>query len=286
MTTNSIFSIIAAFTVLCQWGVSSAAAAAEARKIALLSDPHLILSTEAEPTSDAAPFRARFEKAIAEANAENVDLVLIAGDLANKGKKEEWAEFAQLIKTISAPTFYVPGNHDVGPKPNIKGSKDRISSSRYARYKAALGEGFWVQEVAGLRIIGVTGSLFGIGLPEEEAQWQMLEKELAAPATMPTILLSHYPLFAKTQDEPGGGYWNIEPEPRQRLRELIKSGGVCAVLSGHLHYPILYRIEDVVYAGAPAISFGVPRGKQWTGWALITIPAQGEIRAEWRFLPE
>src|SRR5437899_316468 len=53
------------------------AAAKVLARVALLSDPHVNRATN----GDAANFKARFEKAIAQVNAAKVDIVLIAGDL-------------------------------------------------------------------------------------------------------------------------------------------------------------------------------------------------------------
>lgn len=270
--------VLYALVIFFQWQPVDASASEEIA-LALVADPHVTLSTDGEKAS----YGPHFEEAIRQINAAGVALVLIAGDLANEGRKEEWTEFNRLIKKFSAPVLFIPGNHDVGPKPN-SGKESAVTSKRYGRYTAALGEGFWVKDLAGVRIIGITGSLLGTGLPEEASQWEMLEKSLASPSPLPTILLTHYPLFLKSPNELGGGYWNVEVEPRQRLFSLIKSGGVCAVLTGHLHRSFLLKHDGVLYAGAPAVSFGLPRGKEPAGWGLVTVEKQGDLRVEWKHL--
>lgn len=258
---------------------SRAAGPNEEIKIALLADPHCTLATEGRKGT----YRGHFEEVIQQVNAAGVDLVLIAGDLADSSKPEQWALFQEMIKALSAPVLYVPGNHDVGPKPNT-GKEGVTHSKRIEAYEKALGPSFWVKEIAGVRVIGVTGSLWGTGLPEEAAQWELIEKTLAVTSALPTIILSHYPLFEDTVDEPGGGYWNVEPAERERLLALIRSGKVAAVLTGHLHRPLLHRRDGVLYAGAPPISFGLPFGKQAEGWTLVTLPKHGEIEVATREL--
>jgi hypothetical protein len=102
------------------------------------------------------------------------------------------------------------------------------------------------------------------------------------------LLLTHYPLYLKTPDEPGDPYWNVEPEPRARLLALLaKTDNLRAVLSGHLHRGLTNRGEGSSVPGAllytsPPVSFGLPRGHQPEGWSLITISRTGEVSAAFR----
>ncbi len=241
-------------------------------RIALLADPHISVSTDERK----AAYTKHFVEAIRQINAAKVDLVLIAGDLADRSQPEEWSAFRELIRGFEAPVLFVPGNHDVGPKPN-SGKEGTVNSQRYAKFVEAMGPGFWVKEVPGLKVVGITTSLLGSSLPEENEQWSFLEQTLSVPSKAPTVLLTHYPLFVETPDEPGGGYWNVEPAPREKLLSLLKNGQVKAVLSGHLHRPISHQLDGMLFLGAPPISFGLPAGKQAVGWNLITISKDGEI---------
>jgi len=47
--------------------------------------------------------------------ANNFDLILFPGDLVNVGREMEYAErFIKIIQKSGVPTFWVPGNNDVG----------------------------------------------------------------------------------------------------------------------------------------------------------------------------
>jgi 3',5'-cyclic AMP phosphodiesterase CpdA len=239
-------------------------------KIALVSDPHV--SRGAEPLRQL--YARHLQAVIAQVNDAKVTVVLIAGDLTEGGRLQEMIDFKEQIKPFHAPVLFVPGNHDVGGKAGAdKGGTVKLE--RLQQFETNLGAIFFAKEVAGLRVIGVTGSLFGSGLERETNQWALLEKELAAPSPLPTVIFSHYPAFEKKADEPGGVYWNIEPEPRARFLTLAKRGGVRALLSGHLHKPLKNEYEGIPLIGATAVSFGLPRGKQAEGWTLITIPPTG-----------
>ncbi len=244
-------------------------------RIALLADPHCKVS------GDGGIYLARFQEAIRQVNAAGVDAVLVAGDTADTAAPEEWELFRRTLTELAAPSFYVPGNHDLGAKPNT-GQDDTTTSALIAAYEKAMRPSFWVHSLPGLRILGINASLLGTGLPEELAQWEFLERTLGETSAVRTVLLSHYPLFVDEIDEPGGTYWNVEPEPRRRLLEVIRSAGVSAVLSGHLHRPLLHHLDGLLFVGAPPVSFGLPPGVQPEGWTLLTVPAAGEIQVEIR----
>lgn len=253
-------------------------------RIALVTDTHTTRGT----AKDQPLYCTRLDKVIADVNAKDVAWVLIAGDLTQGGKADELADFQAQIKGFKAPVSCVFGNHDVGAK--IKeGAKEGVTAARLERFETVMGPAFWSRERAGIRVVGVASSLFGSGLKAEDEQWAFLKKILApptekpagsTPATIPTLLLTHYPLFLRTFDEPGDDYWNIEPEPRQRLMGLLQKGGVRAVLSGHLHRPLLNRYQGLSLITAPPVSFGLPRDKQPQGWMLLTISPRGEVKAE------
>jgi predicted phosphodiesterase len=253
-----------------QWVPDGAPLDGSVFRIALLSDVHTDLTGQGESTR----FLPHLQTAIQQVNDAHVDLVVIAGDLANHGKSLEWDDFKARIRDFKAPVLYVPGNHDISGKIN-SGKTGVVTSASYGKYADAMGPGFFVKEVAGLRAIGVAGSLFGSGLPEEDQQWEMLERALGQRSSLPTVVFCHYPLFTKSVDEPGAIYWNIEPEPRRRLLALMKSGGVAAFLAGHRHHPYVADAGGLPCIDAPAVAWGIPNGTQPEGWTLVAVPKGG-----------
>ncbi|MBU6411036.1 MAG: metallophosphoesterase [Verrucomicrobiota bacterium] len=257
---------------------SAPAESAVLARIALVADPHVNRATNGLE----ATFGAHFDAVISQVNAAKVDCVLIAGDLTQSGGPKEMEDFRREIKKFRAPVFFVAGNHDVGNKRHA-GQSGEVTAERLALYEKRLGHSFFVTKRHGVRIIGINASLLGSGLPEEDKQWRFLETRLARPSG-PTLLLLHYPPFVKTPEEPGGGYWNLEPGPRARLLRLLRPGGVRAVLSGHLHREVVNHADGILFVTSPPVSFGLPRGKQPEGWTLIIVPRTGEVRAEFRHI--
>jgi 3',5'-cyclic AMP phosphodiesterase CpdA len=241
-------------------------------RVALLSDPHVNRATNGMD----ATFRPHFEKAIAQVNAAKVDVVLIAGDLTQDGKPEECADFKELVKRFRAPVYFVPGNHDVGHKFNSGHTNGTVTSERVAAWEKTFGPSWFSKKRAGLRVIGINSSLLGSGFEREDTMWKFLERELARPARVPTILFMHYPLFLKSPDEPGGEYFNTEPAPRARLLHLLQQAAVKTVLTGHTHRSLVIRRDGILFLTTPPISFGLPRGEQPEGWTLVTVFKNGE----------
>jgi len=244
-------------------------------RIALVTDTHTSRGTTGEDPL----FKGRYDRTIAAVNAAHVALVLIAGDLVNGPSPGQIADFKAQTAGFVAPTYWVPGNHDVGNK-KLTGKPGEVSAASVAAYEAALGPSYWVVEKAGLRFIGIDASVLGSGLQSEADQWAFLDKQMTQLSPKPTLLMLHYPPFLTSADEPGGAYWNIEPEPRARLLALLKSGGVCAVLTGHLHRALRNTWNGIPIITSVPVSFGSPKGWQSVGWTLITVSKDGKVDAE------
>jgi len=242
-------------------------------RVALLSDPHVNLATNGLN----AEFKGRFESAIKQVNAAKVDFVLIAGDLTQSGKAEEFAAFKKLVKRLKPPVLFVPGNHDVGHKFHSGQTNGTVTAERVADYEKVFGTSFFAKKVSGVRVVGINSSLLGSGLQRETEQWKFLEKQFGKVSPTPVILFMHYPLFVKAPDEPGGAYYNTGPEPRAALFNLLRQGGVKTVLTGHLHRSLSHELDGMKLITTPPISFGSPRGKQPEGWTLVTIFESGEV---------
>lgn len=248
-------------------------------RLALICDTHTTRGT----TEDQPEYKPHFERVIAEVNAARPDWVLHGGDLTQSAKPEEITDFQEQARALQAPLDWVYGNHDVGAK-HTDGGKGGITEARLERIEKAFGPSFWEKTRSGIRVVAINTSLINSGFAREAEQWEFLEGAFRAPADKPTLLLLHYPPFTKTPDEAEDPYWNLAPTPRERLLDLVKKGGVKAMLSGHLHYPLNVQYGDIPLVVGPAVSFGLPRAKQPVGWVEITIGPNGKFESELRYL--
>jgi len=244
-------------------------------RIALISDPHTTRGTK----DDQPLYRGRFDETIQQVNAAKVDVALIAGDLTQGGLAVEVADFKQEVARLTMPVLWVPGNHDVGNK-RIPGKEGGVTQARVETYEQRLGESFFSRTIAGIRFIGLNSSILGSGLPREEQMWTFFDAQMAAPFAGPTIVFMHYPPYVNTADEPGGGYWNIEPESRARLLAALQRGGVKILLTGHLHYQATNHYEGMLIVTTAAVSFGIPHPLAPEGWTLVTMQPKGDPKIE------
>lgn len=238
-------------------------------RVAVMADLHIA----AEADQRQRRYRAQLQQAIAAINSIDAAVVLIAGDLTQNGSPAEMRAFHAELSALKPPVLSVPGNHDVG---DAWTTDNPISCERVKQYEQASGEIAFVRSLDGLRVIGLTSSLYGSGLAREEEQWQFLQASLAAPFSGWTLLLQHHPLYVNDQAEPAS-YWNVSPAPRARLLELLSQTGACAVVAGHLHRPHVQRVQNSSLLTAPPVSFGLPAGKQPEGWLQLDFDAAGNI---------
>mgnify|MGYP000934278674 CR=1 FL=1 len=215
-------------------------------KIAILSDPHL--------SSEKKYHLKQWEMALDKAKNLEPDVYLVAGDLSEKGTLEESSIFKQSIDSLGKPCLFVPGNHDIGNK-RLTGASGEISSSSVELYRKNFGADFFSKTIDGYHFICLNSQLFGSGLLAEKEQEFFLKNELRKD--LPKLLLMHTPLYMNELEEPGGGYWNIEPEYRGEIVSLLKDKKIVAAISGHLHR-LIVNYADILYISAPPLSFGLP----------------------------
>lgn len=237
-------------------------------KIALVSDIHINRGT------NQARYTANYEKVIDQVNKENVDVVIISGDLTEDGTPHEYSDFKRLTKKFKPPVYLVPGNHDIGNK-KIGGNKGEINFNRLADFQIYLGKSWFSTTIGNVKIIGANSCLMGSGMKKEAEMWRFLEKEMPRKPKLPIVFVTHHPLYEKNIEEKGGEYWNVEPAERFRLMGLFQQSGVVAALSGHLHRPITNNYNSVLYYTTHPVAFGLPQGKQKPGWTLVTVSKDG-----------
>lgn len=236
----------------------------ESLRLGIISDTHI--SDRPEDSI----FLNRLEQAIAQVNAAKVDAVLVPGDLTSHGLVAAVPKLRKTLDKLEAPYYLVPGNHDVGSKP-MPEKESSLTQQRVDAYVDSIGPTFYATGLSNhVKLIALNSALFGMGLTDDEAQWRFLEAELQAGVDQQVVLLMHYPPFVEKDDEPSS-YFNLDPEPRRRLLDLIDRFEVEVVVSGHLHRPLDQSRGATRYISAPAISFGLPHDCQPEAWTLLTL---------------
>jgi 3',5'-cyclic-AMP phosphodiesterase len=215
--------------------------------VAQLSDPHIVAPGASPRTPagfgpvDTAAFLAR---AVAEVNRLDPlpDMVLLTGDLVDKGEPVEYEHLRSLLAPLAMPVFVIPGNHDArAPLRAAFGDDGYLPADGFIQYAV---------EDYDLRLVAldtlVPGKHHG-ELCSDRLAW--LDRTLAAAPERPTLVFMHHPPFAT-----GIAYMDkYGLEGADGLAAVIaRHNQVERILCGHLHRAIDRRFAGTVAGTAPS----------------------------------
>jgi 3',5'-cyclic AMP phosphodiesterase CpdA len=193
--------------------------------IAQMTDIHLGF----EPGNAREANRLRLDRVIAALNAlsPQPDVLLVTGDIADRGTAAAYAQFREAISAIDCPVYCCPGNHD--RRDNFRAALPQPGADlNFVQYSFDAGE---------LRVL-VLDTLdeghHGGAFCEVRAAW--LKAELAQYPERPTLIAMHHTPIAT------GIAW-MDPAPSapwiERLGQIIRGKAqVVKIVCGHIHRPI------------------------------------------------
>jgi 3',5'-cyclic AMP phosphodiesterase CpdA len=195
--------------------------------IAQITDIHLGF----EPGNPDELNRRRLDQTLAHLRAfkPRPDLLLVTGDLADKGEDEEaYRQLKSALQDYPIPTYFGLGNHDSrGPFFDVFAQVP--GPSGFLQYSI---EDYPVRV---LMLDTLEVNRHGGGFCEDRAAW--LEERLSEQPERPTLLALHHPPL------PTGLSWMTEnPDAlwAERLRGVVAPRrNIVGIISGHLHRPIV-----------------------------------------------
>lgn len=217
--------------------------------IAHISDLHIRPPGQpAHRVSDTYALSARALQAVAALDP-RPDLLLISGDLADRGLPEEYAHLRALLAGLGLPVLMLPGNHDVRAA-MIAG----LDLGPHAR----TGDGFvqFLADLGGLRLIGLDTLVPGQSAGALcETRLAFLEEALATAGHRPVVIAMHHPPF-------DSGIAHMDrirlSEGAERFRAIVgRHAGIERILCGHHHRPIQARFAGTMAQIAPSVSHQV-----------------------------
>jgi hypothetical protein len=213
------------------------------------------------------------EDAVAEINATAVDATVIKGDIADRGRPEQFAAAADCFAKLAAPHHAFLGNHD------HYGRNDGLEVDGYA----LLGQPPAPRQVdlGGWRLLlldtVVPGAHHG-ELPKPRLDW--LESALAETreAAIPTLVLAHHhpvpPLYRDRYPNTIG----IDPGDSLRFFACVgRNPQVRAVLIGHTHRNRVRR--NPASGDIPYVEVNCTKDYPG-GWAHYRLYEDGSLRQE------
>ncbi|MFD8494990.1 phosphodiester glycosidase family protein [Amycolatopsis sp. NPDC059657] len=232
--------------------------------------------SDAQFTSDNPAMVGQARRALREAVAAKPDLVLINGDLVDRGTAPDFA----LAKTVlleelegKVPWYYVPGNHEADGGHGL------------AEFQAAFGETHRVVDVRGIRLIlldSSRGTLRGGGFDQVRLLRTALDGAQRDPAVRGVVVAMHHPV----QDpSPTGGSQLTDRKEASLLTSWLTdferaSGKPAGAIASHAGVFSLSRVDGVPYlingnsGKAPAAA---PGDGGFVGWTLVRMDP-----ADWR----
>lgn len=204
--------------------------------IAHLSDPHV--RPDGVLYQGVVDSNAQFAAAVAHVNAldPRPDLVLLSGDLVDKGTDDEYAMLARLLAALEMPVLAIPGNHD-----------EREAFRRAFHGQPWLPKAGPIDYVANdrgpVRIVALDVTLPGLhhgAVSDAGAQW--LDGVLGAEPDRPTIVMMHQPPF-----DTGVPYLDLYSCRDGNLLADVVARHRCVerILCGHVH-----RFMQLSFGGA------------------------------------
>lgn len=227
----------------------------------------LVGDTHVKPTSgdQSAPWKVN-EKATARARFVAREMaryepkfIIHLGDLVHP--VPELATFGEAVR-LTQDVFrqhhnrmhVLPGNHDIGDKPNRMMPAKSIRDAWIDIHEATWGAGWRSFDEGGVRFVLLNNPILNSGLDREAQQYAWLEETLATAGGQRLFVFMHYPLYLLSPDEPGT-YDNIDEPARSKLLALFARHKVEAVFAGHVHNIFYHRKSGAEFYVMMATSF-------------------------------
>ncbi|MFZ1946490.1 MAG: metallophosphoesterase [bacterium] len=209
-----------------------------------------VLAQAAEPSLGDCPLRfavigdrtgtaieGKYERALASIERLKPEFSITVGDMIEGYTSDttemarQWREYHDIMKALSAPVHFTPGNHDI-TRPEMLGAYERETGRPYHSFDAR-GVHFIVLDTS--RYMSVSA------LPEEEMAWLAADLEAAKGARY-IMVFYHVPLWRQ-----GVAAGKADP-----LHKLLVKYGVDAVFTGHDHMYYSARYDGIAYTGVGA----------------------------------
>src|SRR6187399_1640177 len=178
------------------------------------------------------------DRAIAEINELEPDIVICSGDLTSFGFKHEYQLARQYLDKIACESLVViPGNHD-------------SRNVGYVHFEELFGERNSVLHRDGVSVVAIDSTEPDLDHGQVgRGRYGWIEEQFAAPADMRIFVLHHHLLPV-----PGTGRErNIVYDAGDTL-EALQRARVNLVLSGHKHVPYAWRLENIFVVNAGTVS--------------------------------
>ena len=194
--------------------------------------------------------------AIDEINKMKPNLVMVCGDLTWNGIREQFQEAHDMLQNVEAPIIYTMGNHDA-------------SNVGYLIFEELFGPRFIEHTDDTIFLMAVDSSEpdLDTGHIGREGR-NFIDK---AYSNVDEGLLKVFALHHHLVPIPRSGRERDSMVDAGDMLELLMHKGVSLILSGHRHYPWVWRLENMVLSYSGTSGSPRLRGSPCQNYNIITI---------------
>lgn len=187
---------------------------------------------------------AHFEAAVERIKTEEgIDAIFITGDIADNGSEWAYSYVQNKLSQLGLPIYVCPGNHDW--LPNMR------KVFNYCNIVPSL-------EMGGWKFVFLDSTIEDPDEPNKNKARGGLNEvdftrinDIATKSEGPICLLLHH-----SPIEPGGWMNRKLLENRNEFNSFIERYDMIKlVLFGHIHYPLIQSVNNIIYSSAPSIGF-------------------------------
>lgn len=196
--------------------------------------------------------------------------VIHTGDITHLAKPEQFDAAKQILGTLKAPLFTLPGEHDfIGATPRAyfdAFSGDPIHQSSAGWYS-------WDQNGAHFVALVNVFDFEKMGLlGNDQLSW--LDRDLAAQtAQTPIVVFAHVPLYALYEQ------WGWTTQDGSKALALLSRFDRVSVLNGHIHQVIRHKEGNIEFATADSTAYPQPAPGAAAKPGPLTLPKDALLKA-------
>lgn len=174
----------------------------------------------------------------------SLDFILHCGDICHNGQREDYIQVKQLFTQIfpQIPLLVTAGNHD-----NFSEMEGVFTNENLSGFSETFSD---------LQVMSLYSSTVDAGeITEEQVTW--IEEELQRHPEKTHLLFTHHHFIPEQSPMPSGV---LCPS----AIDLLRSGRLSALLTGHTHYFYQDSLYQTPYYGVDSLSFhAADSGKQY-----------------------
>lgn len=200
--------------------------------------------------------------------ADELDALVLAGDLTDHGLEEEYENLKKAIKayTPAKEVLMAVGNHDTWTDEDDRYEPAKENFIRFSKEITGreLEECYYTTEINGYTFIVMAseGTSTSAYISDTQLQWLRAEMDKAAKKELPVFVVSHWPV-AETHGLPES-WGDDEPElldgsfgdQNYEVEEILKDYENVFMISGHIHNGLVNDRQKDIYGYTSVESYG------------------------------